>query len=81
MTHKTKKLEISPEELDVILDALETQTKILGMQAGAGGAHAGTRLNEVKRVLATVSAKREANRPRTSSIGWLFSLWRVRQAT
>lgn len=59
MTRKIEKLEMSAQELDLIAGALETQSKILGMQASAGGHGALARLNEIKRVMATVSAQRE----------------------
>jgi ribosomal protein L29 len=56
MNDTTKKLEISQKELELIASALETQSKILRMQASAGGHGAIAQLNEVKRVLATVSS-------------------------
>jgi ribosomal protein L29 len=59
MTEDTQKLEISPEELELIASALETQTKILRMQASAGGHGAVKRLNEVKRLLANITSQRE----------------------
>jgi phage-related tail protein len=62
MNIKTKKLEVSQNELDLIASALETQTKILNMQASAGGHGALARLNEVKRLLAEVSSQREKGR-------------------
>lgn len=82
MNETSKKLEISPAELDLIASALETQSKILCMQASAGGHGALTRLNEVKRVLATVASHREAVSPRRSETGGLWGLMRsMRQAT
>ena len=82
MTETTKKLEISPIELDLIANALETQSKILCMQASAGGHGALARLNEVKRVLATIASHREdTSPPRTENIG-LWGLMRsMHQAT
>ncbi len=59
MNIKTKKLEVSQSELELIASALETQTKILNMQASAGGHGALARLNEVKRLLTAVSSQRE----------------------
>lgn len=53
-----QKLEISQDELAVIEAALHTQSKILNVQAGAGGKAARKRLNEVKSVLALVSQHR-----------------------
>ncbi|QUJ78098.1 hypothetical protein KDD17_03160 [Sulfitobacter albidus] len=61
MFDNTQKLEISPQEIDLIEKALETQSKILHMQASAGGSGAVDRLNEVKRVLATITAQRRAD--------------------
>ena len=65
-----QKLEISPRDIELIESALETQSKILRVQAGAGGAGATERLNEVKRVLATVSAQRVSDRPRCTGRSW-----------
>lgn len=57
-----QKLEINQAELDLIEDALHTQSKILGVQASAGGSKALARLNDVKRVLATIAQQK--HRPR-----------------
>jgi ribosomal protein L29 len=82
MTDTIKKLEISHKELDVIANALETQSKILRMQASAGGIGAVARLNEVKRVLATVSSQRDAVRPKQPESGsWLGLLRLMGQTT
>jgi len=72
MFDRHKKLEISPEELAVIEAALHTQSKILNVQASAGGNTARRRLNEVKRVLARLSAQKPAEtRPRCrTAAGW-----------
>lgn len=78
MSDTIKKLEISAQELDLIACALETQTKILRMQAHAGGKGANDRLNAVKRLLATVSSQRESTKasraPQTGLWGMLRSL-------
>lgn len=58
MFDKQQKLEISQDELAVIEAALHTQSKILNVQASAGGRTARDRLNEVKRVLARVAQHR-----------------------
>tara|TARA_R110002073_G_scaffold216070_1_gene376312 strand:+ start:135 stop:380 length:246 start_codon:yes stop_codon:yes gene_type:complete len=74
MFDKQEKLEISQEELAVIEAALHTQSKILNVQASAGGSAARRRLNEVKRVLALVAQHRVADDVTTSSkpaAGWL----------
>lgn len=82
MNEPTKKLEISPSELDLIANALETQSKILCMQASAGGHGALARLNEVKRVLATVAIHRESQTPRRADTSGLWGIMRsMRQAT
>lgn len=81
MTDNMKKLEISPTELDIIASALETQTKILRMQASAGGHGANTRLNDIKRLLATVSQQIETSRaPRTANSGFWGLLRSMGQA-
>ena len=77
MTNMTKKLEISPNELDIIANALETQSKILRMQASAGGHGANARLNEVKRVLANISSQNKAPRPARQSNGGLWGALRA----
>ncbi len=53
-----QKLEMSCAELEVIETALHTQSKILNVQARAGGSIARTRLNEVKRVLAHIAQQK-----------------------
>ncbi len=55
MSDEKQKLEISQKEFALIEAALHTQAKILSVQAGAGGAKALSRLNDVKRVLATLA--------------------------
>lgn len=82
MNETLKKLEISQSELDLIANALETQSKILRMQASAGGHGALARLNEVKRVLANVSSQRDSTSPRRIENSGLWGLMRsMRQAT
>ena len=58
MYDKQQKLEISQDELAVIETALHTQSKILTVQASAGGRIARDRLNAVKQVLARVAQHR-----------------------
>ena len=70
MLETTQKLEISLREIELIESALETQSKILRVQANAGGSDATRKLNEVKRVLASVSAQRVAERPSCSGPSW-----------
>ena len=82
MNETVKKLEISQSELDLIANALETQSKILCMQASAGGHGALARLNEVKRLLANVSSQRDSSSPRRVESSGLWGLMRsMRQAT
>ncbi|MGJ5619746.1 hypothetical protein [Sulfitobacter sp. MF3-043] len=78
MFDKYKKLEISQEELAVIEAALHTQSKILNVQASAGGSAARSRLNEVKRVLAHVSQHRAPDTEpcRKPTAGW-FGMSRI----
>ncbi len=77
MTEENKNLEVSPEELDIIASALETQTKILRMQASAGGHGAVKRLSELKGLLAKVSNQREPLRPiRNNNQAGLWGLLR-----
>ena len=78
MYDKQQKLEISPEQFAVIEEALHTQSKILNVQASAGGDTAHRRLEEVRGVLATLATQKSpkvstANR---SCFGW-FGLNRV----
>ncbi|MCX7564802.1 hypothetical protein OS189_00415 [Sulfitobacter sp. F26169L] len=82
MPDMIKKLEISQTELEVIAGALETQAKILRMQASAGGSGAMARLNEVKRVLASISSQREVIRRKRSNQNGIWGLLRsMGQAT
>ena len=60
MSNTCQTLEMSSEDVAVIEAALETQSKILHVQASAGGGAARDRLNQVKRVLATVSRQKPA---------------------
>ncbi len=72
MFDKQQKLEISPEDFNAIESALHTQSKILHVQASAGGSNARRRLNEVKRVLAHLEAQKptDAKRECRTRIGW-----------
>ncbi|WP_372992429.1 hypothetical protein [Sulfitobacter sp.] len=70
MFDEKQKLEISQEELALIEAALHTQSKILGVQASAGGAKALTRLNDIKRVLAKIAQQKpvKAQKPKTGGV-------------
>ena len=54
MFEETKKLDVTQKDLEVIEAALQTQFKILGVEANAGGTGALERLNDVKRALAKI---------------------------
>ena len=75
MSGQHKQLEFSAGEFAVIESALQTQSKILDVQATAGAEAALTRLNEVKRVLARFEQLKPAEertcRVRNSFSGWL----------
>lgn len=66
MLDKSKTLEISAEEFEVIQAALHTQSQILNVQASAGGNGARNRLNQVKRVLARMGQHSPVARSETS---------------
>ena len=63
MFEKHIDLEVSQKDLELIEAALETQSKILRVQASAGGKGARGRLNEIKRLLASIEAQRPGKRP------------------
>jgi hypothetical protein len=77
MFDEKQKLEISQEELDLIEQALHTQSKILGVQASAGGSKALTRLNDIKRVLATIAQQKPVRQKTKPAGGRGFSLSRL----
>ncbi|SFE91796.1 hypothetical protein SAMN04488523_11238 [Sulfitobacter brevis] len=72
MFDRQQKLEISPEQFAIIEEALHTQSKILNVQASAGGSNARRRLNEVKGVLAFMAAQKPAANDNESRavFGW-----------
>ena len=73
MLDNNKKIEVSAEQLEVIESALHTQSKILNVQAEAGGDTARRRLNEVKRLLAQLSQHKPAaqdTRCSRGGLGW-----------
>ncbi len=77
MFDKKQKLEISQDELDLIESALHTQSKILSVQASAGGSKALARLNEIKRVLATIAQQKPAKRKVKASCNGFFKMSRL----
>ena len=74
MFDRSQKLDVSQDELAVIVAALETQAKILSVQAGAGGSGARRRLNEVKKVLAQIELQYDV-KPAPRSRGRFMSLF------
>lgn len=73
---KTQKLEVSAEQLAVIESALHTQSKILNVQARAGGNGARLRLNEVKNVLAALAQQKPTSPTATGPSRW-FGMARI----
>lgn len=73
MKNKSVTLDIRAEDLDVIEAALHTKSKILDMQASAGGVGAREDLNAVKRILASISQQRprDSARARPGFWNWL----------
>jgi len=72
-----QKLEISQEELELIEQALHTQSKILGVQASAGGSKALTRLNDIKRVLASIAQQKPVKTKAKTACARGFGLSRL----
>ena len=74
MFEKMQKLEVSQEELAIIEDALHTQSQILNVEVGAGGATARARLNGVKRLLSMLDQHKttqDVTKKQPCSTGWL----------
>jgi len=74
MLDNQQKIAVSAEQLEVIESALHTQSKILNVQAEAGGSAARQRLNEVKRLLALLSQQKPTEAPKRctrGALGWL----------
>ncbi|MDF1728833.1 MAG: hypothetical protein P1U53_13910 [Sulfitobacter sp.] len=55
-----QRIEIDTDQLAEIENALHTQSKILGVQASAGGRQARERLDIVKRALSTIARQKPA---------------------
>ena len=77
MFDNKQKLEISQDELALIEAALHTQSKILSVQASAGGSKAVGRLNEVKRVLSAIAQQRAPETRTKPAWGGLFRMARL----
>ncbi len=77
MFDEKQKLEISQKELALIKSALHTQSKILSVQASAGGSKALARLNDIKRVLATITQQKPVARKTKPARGGFFSMSRL----
>lgn len=58
MFEKSLTLEVGNKDLELLEAALHTQSKILMVQSKAGGKAARSRLNDVKRLLATLESQR-----------------------
>jgi len=71
MIDKSSRFDLNAKDVDLIEAALETQSKILSLQANAGGSGARLRLNNVKRVLAKIEAQRPVSRKPCKKPGWL----------
>lgn len=71
MFEKTTKIDVTDRELAILEAALQTQVKILGVEAGAGTAEARTRLNEVKGVLSALHRRQKRKR----SFNFALSGW------
>lgn len=78
MSDNTNKLTVSQEDFEVIEAALHTQSKILNVQARAGGPAAKQQLNEVKRVLNLITQQKPAD-PKTwvPSVSCWFGMSRI----
>lgn len=69
MSQSTRSIDLTPEELDVIQSALQTQEKILSVQSKAGGdAAVRSRLTQLRGVLQSLGNHQP---PPTSRSGWL----------
>lgn len=65
MTGRSKALDLSPEEFAIIESALQTQSKILNVQAKAGASKARERLNAVKNVLTRLAQQRPTSQAKS----------------
>ena len=63
MFDKQFTLDVSCKDFELIEAALQTQSKILRVQAGAGSTGARGKLNDIKRLLARLEAQRPVKRP------------------
>jgi hypothetical protein len=72
MPETQNKLDVNQDQMDMIEAALHTQSKILNMQAEAGGSGARDKLNEIKSLLALLGQQKKRQTPRTSDLatGW-----------
>lgn len=67
-----KTLDVSQEQMDVIEAALHTQSKILHVQADAGGEGAHDKLNAVKSLLTVIEQRKQQRAEKTTAqgMGW-----------
>ncbi len=68
------KIDLSARDIEFIETALETQSKILRLQASAGSVEARSRLDDVKRTLAKLDMQRPVARKPCKKPGWLCYL-------
>lgn len=77
MLEKQEQIEFSLDQLAVIESALHTQSKILDVQAAAGGISARQRLNEIKTLLAKLALHAPAKPARRTGARRWFGLTRT----
>ena len=77
MFDETQKLDVTKKDLEVIEAALQTQFKILGFEADAGGKDALERLNDVKRALAKLDQQMPAEKPCAHNTGLRLGMSRI----
>lgn len=77
MFDETKKLDVTKKDLEIIESALQTQFKILGMEANAGGVGALERLNDVKRALAKIDQQNPVEKAPAPKTGLRLGMGRI----
>lgn len=68
------KIDLSAKDIEFIETALQTQSKILRLQASAGSADARSKLDDVKRTLAKIDMQRPVARKPCKKPSWLYYL-------
>lgn len=77
MFDETQKLDVTKKDLEVIESALQTQFKIFGVEADAGGSDALDRLNDVKRALARIDQQTTADKACAPKTGLRLGMSRI----